>query len=160
MKQNLKKEDTKETVNEKVKEVYDKLAAKSDDGGVTPHALLNASRKEDSLLHSRFNWNNSDAGEKFRIWQARELLNSMTVEIDGSPVKGYQSLVIEVNEQKVHKYYSVNTIMSSEELKKKALTQLAKNVRSTLKAYAKHKEVYELVSEASLKALEKEMGII
>ena len=44
-------------------------------GGVlTPEAVVKAARPKSSVLHSRFEWDDSDAAEKYRLWQARQLM--------------------------------------------------------------------------------------
>ncbi len=148
---------TKNTTNEKVKMVYEELAEKSEDGGVTSQALLNASRAKDAPLHNRFDWNNTSAGEKYRLKQAGKLLREMTIMVNEERTREYQNIIIEVDQQKVHKYYHIETIMSSEELKKKVLTQIAKKMREMMETYKQYKEIYKVVNEAELEKLEKKI---
>lgn len=53
-------------------------------GYLTPEAVVEAARSEDSPLHGRFEWNDSVAAERYRKDQARDLIRSVKVEfVDG-----------------------------------------------------------------------------
>lgn len=52
--------------------------AKLGGGRITPRALVDAARDPDSPLHSFFEWDDSEAAEKYREMQARTLLRSCT----------------------------------------------------------------------------------
>jgi hypothetical protein len=49
-------------------------------GRLTPDAVVAAARPEDHPLHEHFEWNDSEAGKRYRIEQARQLIRSVTVE--------------------------------------------------------------------------------
>ena len=51
---------------------------KSGGGRITPRALVEAARGEESALHDYFEWDDSEAAEKYREMQARALLRSCT----------------------------------------------------------------------------------
>jgi len=44
-----------------------------------PHEFLNSARPASSPLHRLFDWNNTTAGEKYRLWQARWYIASLTI---------------------------------------------------------------------------------
>jgi hypothetical protein len=48
-------------------------------GELTPEAVVEEARPADSDLHSRFEWDDSIAGPKYRLQQARELIRSVRV---------------------------------------------------------------------------------
>lgn len=48
-------------------------------GRLTPAILVNEARSEDHPLHSRLEWDNEIAGEKYRLVQAGELIRSVKV---------------------------------------------------------------------------------
>lgn len=63
---------------------------------VTPRALLDRAASESSPLHSFFEWDDSVAGKKWRLEQARELIASVeiiVVEVD-HPVRMMHSVVV------------------------------------------------------------------
>ncbi len=70
--------------------------AKARGGIVSPQEVLEEARKENSPLHSCFTWDNSVAGERYRLAQARVLLR-VTVQYlpankDRSPTRVFVSL--------------------------------------------------------------------
>jgi hypothetical protein len=44
---------------------------------LTPEAVVEAAEPEDSPLHNRFEWDDSEAGRLYRLNQARELIRSV-----------------------------------------------------------------------------------
>lgn len=46
-------------------------------GNLTPSAVLAEARKKTSVLHRMFEWNDTKAAEKYRLFQARELIASV-----------------------------------------------------------------------------------
>lgn len=50
-------------------------------GAVTSEAFLDYSRNEDSETHNMFEWDDTIAAEKFRLSQARWIINQIEVEI-------------------------------------------------------------------------------
>lgn len=58
-------------------------------GELTAEILLKEARPVNSVLHHCFNWNDSDAAHRYRVNQARELLQNIQVSIvsDGEPRK-------------------------------------------------------------------------
>jgi hypothetical protein len=46
---------------------------------ITARELVDAARDPESPLHSQFEWDDSKAGEQYRIWQARRILATIQV---------------------------------------------------------------------------------
>lgn len=66
-------------------------------GILTPQVVLEFARDESHPLHSRFEWDDSVAGERYRIDQARELIRTVKVKYtqrDGSAsdLRGFVSI--------------------------------------------------------------------
>lgn len=57
-----------------------KRIAKDNGGLLQPETVVEESRPATSPLHSRFEWDNTVAGQQYRIWQARQLIR-VTVEV-------------------------------------------------------------------------------
>lgn len=53
-------------------------------GGVKPEVLLDESRPEDAPLHPAFTWDDSKAGELWRLVEARNIIRSVHVVDDAS----------------------------------------------------------------------------
>lgn len=63
-------------------------------GKLTPSNLVDASRDENAPLHRMFEWDNEQAAELYREQQARQIISSIEVVIEGTsePVKAFVSL--------------------------------------------------------------------
>ena len=147
-------------VADKVRQVYKELEKVSADKGVSPRDLVEVSRPEDALLHKQFNWNDTKAAEEWRIFQARQLLRTITIEHEGQVVKQYYNVIIKLNGGKTQKYYRLETVMSSEELKEKVLVQMLRELRSFKEKYRNHKEIYELIDEDKQHKMEVQYGVL
>lgn len=66
-----------------------RLAAESVDGALTPQLVVAAAVDPDSPLHERFTWDDDEAADKYRLVEARRLLNRIIVvaTVDGHPVE-------------------------------------------------------------------------
>lgn len=51
-------------------------------GGLTPERLLNANRDPGTPLHDMFEWDDTEAAEKYRISQARLIIRSIAVDVE------------------------------------------------------------------------------
>jgi len=60
-----------------------KRIAAQNGGVLMPVAVVEAARPPASPLHSKFDWDDSVAAEKYRLWQARQLI-AITVNVIGS----------------------------------------------------------------------------
>ena len=67
----------------KSKIVADRLEAISAKRKLTPKAVVDDARPANSPLHRYFTWNNGEAAEKYRLWEARELIMSVNVTFIG-----------------------------------------------------------------------------
>lgn len=56
-----------------------KRIAKENNGLLSPKAVVDAARDEESPLHDSFTWDDTEAAENYRLWQARKLIR-VTVE--------------------------------------------------------------------------------
>lgn len=53
--------------------------AADNDGILQPCAVVDAARPADSILHDRFEWDDSEAAEQYRLWQARQLIRCSVI---------------------------------------------------------------------------------
>lgn len=63
-------------------------------GVVNPAHVVEFARDPTTALHSRFDWDDGSAAEKYRIWQARQLISVFVTVIEGTtdPVRVWASL--------------------------------------------------------------------
>lgn len=48
--------------------------AEKNHGVLTPEAVVDHAKRDDSPLHGRFTWDDSEAAHQYRLWQARQLI--------------------------------------------------------------------------------------
>ena len=104
-------------------------------GRITAHAVLDAARPASSPIHDCFDWDDSEAAEKWRLEQARELIRRVKIELvyqevsvrtvkyvaDPARSDGYTNIV-KAREP------SLSEIMSAEWRNVLALAQRAQNI--------------------------------
>lgn len=61
---------------QKAGELFEQLEAEND---LTAARVVEESRAEDAVLHDEFEWNDSEAANKYREGQARHLINAITI---------------------------------------------------------------------------------
>jgi len=64
-------------------------------GIVRPEDVVEFARNPQTALHSQFEWNDTEAARKHRIWQAREILNvcvRFVGDVEKRPMRAYVSL--------------------------------------------------------------------
>ena len=119
--------------------------------GLSAKTLLDANRADDAPLHNEFEWNDNVAAEKYRLNQARHIINCLVVTRDSTePQRMFFNI-----EKSDSQYFSVDAIMrrtdTREKLLKMALGELhAFSVKyAALEELAKVFEAIDSVSDAS-----------
>lgn len=69
-----------------------KTLTEKNQGLLMPEEVVQAARNESSPLHSQFEWDDGEAAERYRIWQARQLIN-VSVEYISNGTKQIQTKV-------------------------------------------------------------------
>ena len=94
-----------ETVGGVLKEIEES------EGEVTSKSFLEYSRPEDSVTHSMFEWDDTVAAEKFRLYQSGRIINQLAIEIvyegDSDPKNVEVKLESEPRRQIVSAYVNV-----------------------------------------------------
>lgn len=117
--------------------------AREHGGELHPKVVVDAARPEDSPLHKSFDWDDSDAAEKWRLQQARQLISAVvTYEKVGKstvPVRVFVSLTPD-REKNGAGYRLANTVMSDAEHRQQMLTDAMAEMQ-------RFKEKYRRLSE-------------
>jgi len=137
-------------IADKVREAFKELEAKSPNGRVTPQALVKYAEPKDSPLHNQFEWNDRKAGQEYRLWQGRQLLRRITVNIEDKSVREYQNITIEIEEGKEQGYYSLYTVMSNKDLKVKMMRQILKELGRMEQKYSTYKELSKMLNKKKI----------
>lgn len=113
-------------------------------GGLTAKRLLDASRPQDAPLHDEFEWNDTEAAEKYREQQARHIINSLTIVVDEQLVTRAFVNIRTVGSS----YESISIIVQQEDKYAALLDQCKKELQAFLKKYNSIKELAPIADAA------------
>jgi hypothetical protein len=160
----IKQEDTvtRMTISEEL------LAIQSmNDGLIDPIKVVDYARNPDTSLHKKFQWDDTIAAEKYRIYQARQIIRlelvivhqdtrgkvhilSDVTEEKGKIVRAFVSLEDDRQADDVRGYRSVMDVLSHEDLRVKLLEQAKNDMNIFLRKYSVLTElakVFEAMNE-------------
>ena len=119
--------------------------------GLTAENILRKASKKSSSLYEFFDWDNSSAGEKWRLQQARGLINEIKIIVDDKEIYAFENVNISVESTKVtdskmskfssREYKPIIEIMNNEDYRKQLIYR-ALSEASYWKE--RHKELVEL----------------
>ena len=155
---------TKTEVKQKIKAVK-RIALKDvlmeleeqNDGVLTPEAVLEAARDQKSPLHKSFEWDDKVGGEKYRLMQARLLINSIRVEFVGERRDKYFNATIIVEDKPVHGYFPIERVMSDQEVHRAVLEKAIRELEIAQEKYNKIKELKGVINTKRLNALKRNL---
>lgn len=133
-------------------------------GRLSPHDIVREADDEKNPLHAFFDWNDETASDKWRLHQARLLLNSIKVKVqfeDGfREYKKYLNVtIISENGKNTPKnfYMDSRAVLSNEELKKQIITKAVKEAEYWKRAYNDYQELEDIFNsiERTKKKLKK-----
>lgn len=128
--------------------------AKANGGVLWPKKVVEAARPESSVLHSRFEWNNGKAAERYRIWQARQLI-AITVNVIGEGGESEQIWVsLKPDREESGGYRSLISVLSDTDLRGQLLEDARRDMEIFEEKY-KHLQELALVFEAIAKTKRK-----
>ena len=128
------------------------------DGRLTPEVLVKVSESKNSLLHPFFDWSNSRAAHKFRMLQARGLINRTYIAVckpgaekrksGESPVVIYKAIISARDPEKETKnsYHSVVEVARRPDMSNIYLNRLKNKVRAIIKEFESSKELAEILN--------------
>lgn len=137
--------------NEKAQIYGDSLwKLKYQEGKLTPEMVVNNARAEKSPLHDFFEWEDTIAAEKYRKWQARHLIGSITTKVqfeDGSngEVKAFHNVTVKFEEVKkeepIDGYVTIQDVQNNEEYYNIVLEKAIGELRSWENKYKQYKKL-------------------
>lgn len=122
---------------------------------ITAEAVLRAATPATSPLHKFFEWNNSKAAEEFRLFQARRLIQSVSVvyeEDDTKRNRGFVHLKVETSSGETSGYVSTVRAMSDTEMREQVLERARKEMldwRNRYRDLNELAEIFRAIDEAT-----------
>ncbi len=120
-------------------------------GTMSPQSLIELARPSDSEIHHYFEWDDKIAADKFRLHQARNILLSIAVEVDGSDVRAFHN--ISLGEANDRMYYTFDKAITNTNLWNEVIASALREAQAWKKRYQVYKEL-RLISEAIEKTTE------
>lgn len=111
-------------------------------GGLTAKRLLDASRPVDAPLHDEFEWDNSEAAEKYREYQAAHIIRCIIVrpeQVEKEPVRAFVNVT-----DNVRSYRSLDVVLQTTNLREQLLGQALKDLRAFEQKYSTLSELAEV----------------
>lgn len=120
-----------------------------EEGGLTAQKLLDKSRPEDALLHDTFEWDDTEAAEKYRLGQARFFIgNVITVEVKGeqvAPTRAFVS-VSDAAHSEVGVFRPIIKALTNEDHRKVVLKNAMRDMQSFKEKYENLSELANVIS--------------
>lgn len=102
-------------------------------GVTTPKAVVDVARPEDAPLHPVFEWRDDVAGEKYRHWQARNLIKSVHVVTEQDGRRESEPLMVHVPVSAEHAkggYQPVSVVVQQPDMYASALAELNRKLNA------------------------------
>ena len=133
-------------------EVIDEVLEVKRNYGLTADSLLKKASKKSSSLYEFFDWDNSSAGEKWRLHQARGIINEIKIIIGDKEQFAFEIIKLNIvdstnvksnNKASSREYKSIVEIMNNDDYRR----QLIKKALAEAKYWKeRHYELQELKS--------------
>jgi len=128
-------------MSEKTDHIGDELLAlQNDEGKINPAEAVEWARTNvDSHLHAKLEWDDSVAGEKYRIWQVRTLISVHIVDSEGA--RKFVSLSID---RKEGGYRPINEVLARIDLREVMLRDALEELERVQRKYQHLQELSEV----------------
>lgn len=104
---------------------------------LSPGDVVAFARDSQTALHHRFEWNDGEAAEKYRIWQARQLIAEVHIsapKMKGQNIRAFVSL--SSDREKEGGYRSMAAVLSDEELRAMHVRDAIADAERFIESYA------------------------
>jgi hypothetical protein len=132
--------------------IFAELEKAKIDGSISLKTVVDNARPKNAPLHGEFTWTNSEAAEKWRLEEARKIVQSIeVVHNDSPPTRAYEAVTIigsqtdegdDVAPQRV--FRSVADIMADPAARDDLLTQAIRDALAWRKRYAALQELAQV----------------
>jgi len=115
-------------------------------GELRPVDVVEAAKNKTSPLHSKFEWDDGEAAERYRLWQARQLI-SVTVQYTGAednPILSRVFVSLTPDRGEANGYRTIQAVMGNPSQRAQLLEDALQDMRRFQKKYSDLKELSEL----------------
>jgi hypothetical protein len=122
-------------------------------GELTPQIVVDEARQEDAPLHGRFEWDDSIAGEKYRLEQAARLIRTVRIEYSSPQsdekrfIRAFSSLY-ESGEPERQGYAPTEEVLENPITRKILLGNMQRDINQLKKRYGHLAEFADMMRRA------------
>lgn len=129
-------------------EIAARLREMEKDGRLTPAEVLEEARNPDSPLHDQFNWNDTEAAEKYRLGQASRLIVRLRVNVTVHSVPVRAPVYVR-DPEVAGSFRNIETIRSHEDASRAVIVDEMKRVTNAVRRAKTVAAVLGLTDEIS-----------
>jgi hypothetical protein len=129
--------------------------------GLTAEEVLSQAQKKNSALHDFFTWDDSVAAEKYRLQQARILINEVKIIVNTEEYYAFENVNIKVNDSETEplettrQYFTRDEIISTPSLRQQIILRAYNNIIYWKKQYECYAEFQPIIE--GIKRVEEQM---
>ena len=116
-------------------------------GEFTPSDVVEAARPELSPLHDCFEWDDLKAAEKYRLVEARHLVNTINVVITAQgkeiEARGFYSVVVQTEDEQIeHRYTAIRIISADSARREQVIERALLELQGWQARYQQYQEIF------------------
>jgi len=133
------------------KSIIDELLDLNKTNNLTPERIVNRASNPKSPLHNLFDWNDSIAATKWRLQQARVLVNEVKVIIEQKEYFAFENVSVNLSiedTESLRVYKPVTEILGTEELRKQVIKSALDHLAYWERQNEKYSELVPIIKSA------------
>lgn len=135
---------------DKIKQELEALA-EANNGLLKPEAVVEFAKDPETALHSRFEWDDTEAAKAYRLWQARQIIKVMVDVLPNENESHYQVFVsLKDDRRNGGGYRPMVEVMTNDEMRRQLLTQAHNDFKLWQKKYQQIKELAPVFAQMDL----------
>lgn len=124
-------------------------------GLLRPADVVEKATNPDSPLHDQFTWDDSKAGHKYRLMEARLLINKVTVEWEGEEKEAFFNVKVNNLDRG---YVSREVVLSDKDMQAQVLKYALDQIKHWQNTYKDVRELTGVVNEEQVSKLEESLN--
>ena len=113
--------------------------------GLTAETIIEKATNKKNPLHSFFDWKDTEAAQKWRLHQARLLINEIKVIVEDKQYYAFENVNVSVSNKK--EYVSREEILTNEDLRQQIVQRVFQQLVYWKEQYESYKEFSNIVIE-------------
>ncbi len=125
-------------------------------GGIKPPELVDAARPDDSPLHPLFEWDDTQAAEMYRQFQARQVINHIIVRVERGEeeplvYRAFVNVMPQRDDGKAERLYvEADLVMAEPDLKRQFFDEMIDDIKALQRKYSAYQDLAGIVAQLGL----------